>query len=367
VKFKTSILLAAITGVGIFAITTVSLGIYGGLITVAWPILLLAVTNYDRLMLLSSSFFAIFRKVTFWAERSTISTSLQGTINTYAGTINDESAGLLPHRMKVNWVEPMNRDAFLKSDQVIVCLEGSENQSRNLARATMLYVADDLLRDSRRFVYPSLMKSTDFVVTRKILASAGNIAALKCLNEELIEPAIQGNAELEPTIASLQRADSIGLLTRVMLRTFRDLSGLLPPSAANSASEEETMKFFEIIEKLATKEKGVDVDPTLNGEIIRVAIMQVARAEAEGSTDPYVNFAFRCRQDNLTVLYVVARGLANTTLADWVVDDVVKRNYYRKEEDSKYSFVSMKGRVVAYVARLTISSVRTFKAPNASS
>jgi hypothetical protein len=368
VKNRTSLLLAGITGTLLFAITTATLGIYPGLITVAWPILLLAITNYDRLMLLSSSFFAIFRKAIFWAERNTISTSLQGTINICAGAINEETPGLLPHRMKVNWVQPMNRDAFLKNDQVIVCLEGSENQSRNLARATILYVADDLLRESRRFVYPSLMKSTDFVVSRKILASAGNIAALNCLNEEFIQPAVQGNAELEAMIASLQRADSAGLLTRVMLRTFRDLSALVPPSAANPTAENETMNFFEIIERLGTKAKGVDVNPTLDGEIIRVAIMLVARAEAAGSTDPYVNFAFRCRQDNVAVLYVVARGQANCTLTEWVVDDVVKRDYYKRESCSKYPVVGKKGRKVdALVARLTISSVHTFKAPSASS
>jgi hypothetical protein len=367
-KTRSSLLLAGITGALLFAITTARLGIYPGLITVAWPILLLAITNYDRLMLLSSSFFGIFRKVVFWAERKKISTSLQGTINMCAGAINEETPDLLPHRMKVNWVQPMNRDAFLKNDQVIVCLEGSENQSRNLARATILYVADDLLRESRRFVYPSLMKSTDFVISRKILASAGNITALNCLNDEFIQPAVQGNGELEDIIASLQRADSAGLLTRIMLRTFRDLSALVPPSAANPTAEKETMDFFEIMERLGTKTKGVDVNPTLNGEIIRVAIMLVARAEADASTDPYVNFAFRCRQDNVIVLYVVARGEANNTLAEWVVDDVVKRNYYKKEDSSKYSDLGTRGRKVnALVVRLTISSVRTFKAPIASS
>jgi len=65
---------------------------------------------------------------------------------------------------------------------------------------------------------------------------------------------------------------------------------------------------------------------------------------------------------------VVARGRVNTTLADWVVDDVVRHNYYLKDEDSRYSFVDTKGRTVAAcVARLTVSSVRTFKAPGPSS
>lgn len=350
-RVKVRALLTVSSGLVILAACVWEFRVPGALVGIAWSILLLVVTNFDRATLIFSSFLSLFRKVGFWAEKGTIGSSIQGTVNTYSATVNEESVDLLKHKMKVKWVGPMSREAFLRNNQVIVCMEPSENQSRNLARATMLYVSDDLIRESRRFVNLKVMKAADFVVARRILALAGNMDALKCLNQEFADTA------LENEIKALETIGSVGLLTRVVLREYSDLSGKLPPIGASPQAETETERFCRTVEALVTKEKGVDVDTIYDGGIISVALMPVAREEASWLLDPYINFAKDCYNDEISVIYVLARGM-NKLLAESVVVAVENLGLYKKEKESTYPVYLVTSKVQAYTARLTINPQR---------
>jgi len=346
----------------IVVVTIWFLGIGGIVASIAWSLLVLIVSNYDRAMQISSHLLTLFRKFWFWAEKRKIANYLQGTIGLCSKKFNEEGEKLLPHGVKINFVKPSERDIFLKHGKVVVCMESSYNEARNLARATMLYIAEDLIHNSRRFVDETIMKSIDFVAARKMLMFDRKLDALRCLNEEFIEPETTKIPAVESYILSMERMDTQGMFTRILLNEFSNLDGRLPPTPSNPQAEVETVEFTEIIKELTEKETGVDVYPDQLGQVIRASIMPVKRHGAKVDPIPYVNYAGRCLSQQIFTLYVVARG-ANVALAQWAVQEIEKRRWYVKQKEYLYKLVGEKRPVPAYVAVLAIHSSKLEEAP----
>jgi hypothetical protein len=293
------------------------------------------------------------RKVWFWAEKTKVASSLQSTIGLSSQKLNEEGMNLLPHGIEIKWVEPMERDAFLEQDKVVVCLESSYNEARNLARATMLYVQEDLIHQSRRFVHAPIMKSIDLVIAKKMLSTDRKLEALRCLSDEFIAPELNNKPAIQSHMALMERIDEQGLLTRLLLREFSELDTRLLGAVSDERAVQETRSFTQKVKELVEKEKGVDVYPIHMGKIICVSIMPVAREDLAGQPDPtrYVNYAKKCSDDGFPTLYVVARGL-NVFLAEWSVEEIEKRGLYKEIRHWKFKMSDRK-RTEGYVAFLS--------------
>lgn len=339
------------------------LGISGIVASIAWSLLVLIVSNYDRAVQISSHLLTLFRKFSFWAEKRKVANYLQGTISLCARKVNEERENLLPHGVRIKFVEPTERDVFLKEGKVVVYMESSYNEARNLARATMLYVAEDLIRNSRRFVDEAVIKSADFVVARKMLMFDRKLDALRCLNEEFITPKITKTPAIEPYILFMERMDMQGTFTRILLNEFSNLDGRLPPTPSSPQAEVETIEFTEMMKEFTEKEPGVDVYPDQLGQVIRTTIMPIKRRGVEANPVPYIAYAGGCLNEQIFTLYVVARG-ANVALAQWVVQEIEKRRWYVKQKEYLYKIVDQRGSVPAYVAVLAIHSSK-LKEPTA--
>jgi len=338
----------------LFILLVLYFGIFGGIINgVIGGLLVLVLANYDRAMLLSSSLFKFFSKISFWAEKRSISNYLQGTINIYSKSINSETeTNLLPHGIKIKWAEPKDRDAFIKEGKAIVCLEPSKNEARNLARATMLYVAEDLVHDSRRYVDPKIMKSADFAIARKMLSMNRKLDALRYLNQEFIQPEINKMPIIASYLQSMEKMDAHGTLTRVLLREFSELDAKLPPQPTNKQAKDETVDLTKVLTKLAEKKRGIDVYPEYRGKIIRVAIMLIARAGTLFLVEPYVRFAKWCAKEKIPHLYVMARGENNISLSQAVIREIEKHRLFRKQNEWKYQSIIENSYVDTYLAFL---------------
>jgi len=318
-----------------------------------WTVVTLLAQNYDRALLASSYFLSLFSSFSKRAERRTVVQYLQGTINLSASKINNETKGLLPHTLKVEIVRPTDRETFLKDGQVVVCMESSRNKSRNLARATLFFVADDLVRESRRFIEQTIIRACDFALARKMLMIENRIDAVKCLNEEFLTPETKRDPSLRSYVLAMDEMDLQGTFTRILLREFSDLGAKLSPKLSDSQAELESRTFADKLTLLARKQPGVDVDPTHEGQILRVAVMPVARAEVD-SIAPHIKYAKQCFSKKIPILYVLARGPNNIVHAKIVLADSELGNIYQKLTDWDYSVLVDGKSLQCYIAVCTM-------------
>jgi len=331
-------------------------GIGGLLAGIFETLLIVALTNPDKTLQLLALLFTVGRRFSFWFERNKVEKYLEGTIGITSKKMNEEGIDVLPHGVDIKWVEPTEKDAFLKDGKVVVCLSSSYNQGRNLARATMLYVEEDLVRESQRFIDTAVMKATKFVTARKLLMIDKKVDALRYLNQEFIEREINRTPKIAGYMSGMEKMDEQGHFTRILLREFSQLGPKLSYMLTNPQAVKETKTFADFLHVFEEREKEEDVPLTYNGKIIRIHLLPVARMGTVFDTSPFVKAARLCFQDKTETMYVLARGINNVTLAEAVVEEVEREGIYKKQKFWLIKVPKERGLGEDYITKGTIIS-----------
>lgn len=327
---------------------------YGLLVALPWSLILLIVTNLEFVADKIASSYKLGRKVSFWFEKNAVEKRLEVTIGSASKKVNKETGiDVLPHGVDIKWDEPHRRDAFIKRGKMVVCLEPSENEERNLARATMLYVQEDLIAPSQRFINTTVMKSLCFAVTRKMLMLDRRLHALKCLNTEFIEPEIEKTPQIREYVSGMDAMDKQGFLTRILLRQFSQLDARLSPALTDPQARKETKAVTRLlINFVGRKEEEKLIALDFKGSIFRIHIVPVAKLGKTFDISNFIRAASYSHADNVDIIYVVARGM-NVEVAKLVVSEIENAKLYLKSTDWEYNIVGRKkGQLRSYVAEL---------------
>lgn len=314
-------------------------GLSGILIGLLSSALLAVLANLEAVGSIVASGYKLGRSISFWFEKNAVEKRLEATITSASKKVNTEAGFLLlPHGVDVKWVEPQDRDAFLEKGKIVICLESSYNEERNLARATMLYVDEDLIYESQRFINITIMKSLAFVMTRKLLMLDRKLGALKCLTEELMKPEIAKTPQIRTYVTGMENMDGEGLFTRILLREFSKLDAKLSPALTNTESRKETKSFTKILKEFVEREEGEEIPSlTHTGTVFRVGLLPVAKLERFDISN-FLQAARRHYNEDTETLYVLARG-SNVALAKLVISEIQKSNLYAQCKDWEYETI----------------------------
>lgn len=326
-------------------------GVGGAIAGFFETILIYVLFNPDKTAGYLASFYKINRNINFWFEKNAVEKRLESTISLASKKINEEGVMVLPHGVDIKWVEPIDRGAFLKEDNVVVCLEQSINEAKNLAIASMLYTSEDLIRESQRFIDSKVLKSLFLATSRKMLMIDRRIGALKFLNAEFLEPEILKYPSIKNYVEVIEKLDSEGCLTRLLIKELSELDAKLSPATSNLRAEQETVSFMQIMKRLAEKQKEVDINPSHRGEVIDITIMLVAK---KGVIDPsrYIKFAEKCWKEGAPTLYVLARA-QNIRVAAAAVMVIKTKGIYRVEKEWRFHIPKKRGGYDSYIAVLS--------------
>lgn len=308
------------------------LGVTGIYVAIPTSILVIVLTNLDWAASVIASGYILGRGVHFWFEKNAVEKRLEVMLASSSKKINEEGVDLLPHGVDIKWAEPSGRDAFLKAGKIVVCLESSHNEARNFARAVMLYVNEDLLRDSQHYVDNLIMISAKLSLGRKMLIIDRKPDALRYFNEEFVEPEVGKRPKIGDYITSMQTIDEQGHFTRILLREFAQLGPKLSPKIADPQAMKETIGFTDFLSVFESRGKEEDVRLDHSGKTVRLALLPVARAGATFDTQPYVIRAIAHHSNLVETIYALARGKGNIAFAELVVEQIEKKQIYRKQE-----------------------------------
>jgi len=287
--------------------------------------------------------FAIFsRRI----ERAYVARDIQNRINSFADVANSEVSGVLPYRIKIEWVKVKETtpEAFIKSGEIVVKMDHHRNQAKNLAHATIAYVSTGAIPRARQYINENVVRAIDFTIVKKIFVREGRHDALQIFVEEIFTPEIEKNPDIKKYCATMENLDIKGLFTRVLLREFLELGAEAYPEIPTESIKEETKNFVEFLEKIATKERGVDVPGGLSfeGNRIRTGLVLIARPEVRDlyGIDPYLNAVKVCVEKGINSIYILAAGRLNITAAKLVAQRLERSEEIKKIEEREYKLRS---------------------------
>jgi len=334
-----------------FFISLWYLGLNGLFTAIPSSLLIIVLTNLEWIGSLIASSYKVGRKFNFWFEKKAVEKRIENTIEAASKKINNEGVIVLPHGIDIKWVEPMERDAFLKEGKVVVCLESSYNEARNLARAMMLYVADDLIRESQRFINPRITRSLCFAIARKLLMLDKRLEALKCLNDEFIEPEANKERKIREYVMAMEKMDEQGYLSRILLREFSQLDAKLSPALTNSDAMSESETFTRFLGNFVQREREENVQLAHNRKVLKIDLMPIARSLLEFNVSNYIKAASISFDNGINTIYVLAWGF-NIPWAKSAVKAIEGMGKYAKFEECTFPVVGAQGRFQSYLAVL---------------
>lgn len=281
--------------------------------------------------------FSIFsRKI----ERAYVARDIQTRINSFADVANSEVGGVLPYRVKIGWVKTkeMTPEAFIKNGEIVVKMGQHHNQAKNLTYATMAYVSTGTIPHARQYINENVVKAIDFTIVKKIFVRERRHDALQIFVDEILGPEAGKNPDLKKYCIIMENLDTRRLFTRVLLREFLGLGAEAYLEISAEGIKEETKKFLEFLEKIATKGRGVDVPLHFEGNRIRTSLVLIARPEVRDlyGVDPYLSAVKTSVEKGINSIYILAAGELNITAAKLVVKQLENSEEIKKIEESGY-------------------------------
>lgn len=101
-------------------------------------------------------------------DRLAVASSIQDSVNGVCERINKEAPGVIPHALKIEWVDSSTAESFIKKGHGIVRLKHFVNQDRNIVDSTLLYLKVGLLPRSKNYLDETLRKGCEFKIASNI-------------------------------------------------------------------------------------------------------------------------------------------------------------------------------------------------------
>jgi transcription antitermination factor NusA-like protein len=254
----------------------------------------------------SSSFPRIRRKF----DRRVVASSIQDSVNGICGEINKQAPDILPHALKIEWIQSETPESFIKKGQTVVRLKHYVNQDRNIVDATLLYLKVGLLPRAKNYLDTTLRKSCESKVAIQVFAARRDTGAYDYFIENELNLAINTDPYLKQDLQMLEDLDSVGFFTHVFLREVKQTGEKLLGTMPTPAIQQELRNFVMFLQTIANKGPNEDVPLTFKSVKVKVAVVLVARKETIQSygTAPYISRISRIVREGYESIYVAGWG-----------------------------------------------------------
>lgn len=223
------------------------------------------------------SVFASFPRIKQKIDRYVVASSIQDTVNGVCEQINKQSPDVLPHALKIEWVQSETPESFIKKGQTIVRLKHYINQDRNIVDSTLLYLKVGLLPLSKNYLDTPLRKSCEFKVATKVFAARRDTGAYGYFMENELKPAIKIDPTLNHDLQVLEDLDSVGFFSHLFLTEVKQTGDKLPGTMPTQAVQQELRNFASFLQKIANKGPDERVPLNFKGVKVKTAVVLVAK------------------------------------------------------------------------------------------
>jgi transcription antitermination factor NusA-like protein len=276
---------------------------------------------FDRIFYRASSSFPRIRRK---FDRRVVASSIQDSVNGICGEINKQAPDILPHALKIEWVQSESPDVFIKDGKAVVRLKHYVNQDRNIVDATLMYLNKGLLPIANVYLDETLQKSCEYEVAKLVFAARRDTGAFAYFIENELNPTINSDVDFKHDLDMLEDLDYVGFFTRVFLTEVKQTGEKVLKSRPTPAIKQELRNFAEFLQIIATKGPTEDVPLAFNGVRVKVAVVLVAKKETIQSYGKaaYIRRISRIVREGYETIYVTGWGEEFVKMIEEIMNDL---------------------------------------------
>ncbi|MBA7669667.1 Transcription termination/antitermination protein NusA [subsurface metagenome] len=258
-----------------------------------------------------------------------VTSQIQSRINIGADLIESEVHGVMPHPIKIDWINRGEEYAQLEEGQIVVRIRNEFNNARNIVATTMLYLQEGLLKDSRPYIDHRLLQALDLDIAWELIGKNEESDVADHFLSQVFNPIVDNDPIVASYCDKIDAIDSNGVKTRIFMRELRGVGvkviGLEEKPTRDLKAE--TRSFADFLHTIVTGEKGAKYPLNFIGRKIKAGILLVASLETLAMQGLRTHkWWFRKKNEmGVETTYVIATGRRNVDiarhLAQWAQDE----------------------------------------------
>lgn len=256
----------------------------------------------------------------------------------------------------IEWVSENNLQTKLKEGKAIIKLKFDNDNTRNILKATNIFVRDAFLKHTKPYLHDSFRKALDLIVSKKILLQ------IKTNQSNLISQFFEENSgdsdEVFEKCERIEEIDDHGLMTRILLRELNNFGEKLIGRLPKNEHKDESEEFLDFINQIATREYDDDTPLSFINETLKVGVILVARIETYRThgLEPYLRRIKLGRANGIESFYLLARSEKVEILQE-VADELLATGNFILINEPKV-FKDNQGReAICYYIRINEDSI----------
>jgi transcription antitermination factor NusA-like protein len=229
----------------------------------------------------------------------------------------------MPNPIKIRWVARGGEYAQLENGQVVVRIKNEFNNARNIVTATMLYLQEGLLGNSRAYIDQKLLKALDLNIAWKLIGKKEESDVSNYFLKQVYNPIVDNDSVIAHDCGKIDAMDANGIKTRVFMRELRGV-GVKARGSEEKPTQDlkcETRSFADFLYTIATSERGAKYPLDFMGRKIKAGVLIVASYETLAMHGLGAH-KWRLRKKvemGLETTYVLASGRRNVQIARLLV------------------------------------------------
>lgn len=287
--------------------------------------------NPDKIERIFALIYRTFSWVSKKLEYGKISTNIQAAVNSASNEVNRDCPEILPYAMKIKWAKTsQDTETFLRNGEIIVTMDYSRNDDRNLVVSTLAYIEKGLLPIARSYVDETLMKATDFTVAKTIFTSNYGGLSMNYFLQNYLKPEVNNDSQLQKDCTLLDSIHKAGFLSKIYLRQIHHFGNKIYPATPDQATKKESQDFAIFLDKIATRKGGEEVNLTFAQSRIRINVLLIAQDETKiWGIGAYLRRIKINLDRGIEYTYICARGPENVSLAQEIATKEEKNGHLK--------------------------------------
>lgn len=243
------------------------------------------------------------------ARKTYLKYDLQSSVNAFVRRTAKDVPGLYARGIRVEWEKPgeIDRDSFLKGEDVIVRLSHKRSEAENLATAVYLFVATSLLHRAKRYISPSQGKATDLFVTSKLLEQQKPDVVDYFLEQYLHPGLVDKKGKPQELYEKFEQIDRTGLFFPLYLREVDHLGQKVFGKPLKDQIIIEINDLIDYLIRFSRRAVGEEIELDFQKNYCKFGIMIVGKVSVVSrSLKPYINYiSNHVKPSNIETLYMI--------------------------------------------------------------
>ena len=245
-----------------------------GILIVILILIVLEPTRAEKLKaLLFLPTFRFFR----WGSKQYLGAKVGGTVTEFLKHyIGHSLSSTVAPRIQIRWVSSISDSVLTEDGTVILCMEDSNDQTKNILTATRLVLPAIICPTLRSNIDKCLGAAIDLTVLQKLSDGLGKYAR-PLFQRHFLAPEVDSEKRIADLFTKLVEIDSKGLFVFIFMEELNLLGERLFHKADLTNKTTEIERFLEFLLTIARRDPGENIETSYASNEFKVGIIFLAK------------------------------------------------------------------------------------------